>query len=64
MLMYYAAVGIVLLGYISLSIGGANSFTSLTLGPVILVAGYLVAIPVALLTGVGKRGDGETDSSS
>ena len=52
---YYAAVGIIILGYIILSIGDANSFTSLTLGPIVLVIGYLVAIPVALLTGVRKR---------
>jgi len=53
--LYYAAVAVVILGYIILSIGDANSFTSLTLGPVVLVIGYLVAIPVALLAGVGKK---------
>jgi len=51
--LYYLAVGIIVFGYIVLSIGGAESFTSLTLGPIILVIGYLIAIPVALLTGVG-----------
>ena len=67
MLLYYAAVGVVALGYIILSIGGANSFTSLTLGPIVLVLGYLVAIPVALLSGVrAKRGSGNdlTDEDS
>ena len=52
LLLYYAAIGVIILGYVFLSIGGANSFTSLTLGPVVLVAGYLVAMPVALLVGV------------
>jgi len=56
---YYAAVMVVVLGYIFLMVGGANSFTSLTLGPIVLVIGYLAAIPIALLVGVGKRGDSE-----
>ena len=54
---YYIAVGVVVLGYVFLMIGGANSFTSLTLGPIVLVLGYIVAIPLALLAGVGKRGE-------
>jgi len=52
--LYYFAVCIIVFGYIVLSIGGAESVTSLTLGPIILVIGYLIAIPVALLTGVGN----------
>lgn len=52
---YYAAIGVIILGYIFLAIGGANSFTSLTLGPIILVAGYLVAMPIALLIGFRKK---------
>ncbi len=51
LILYYAAIGVIILGYVFLSVGGANSFTSLTLGPVVLVAGYLVAMPVALLVG-------------
>jgi len=62
---YYIAVAVVILGYIILSIGGANSFTSLTLGPIVLVVGYLVAIPIALLAGVGKdeseKGNGQAE---
>ncbi|MBN1291812.1 MAG: hypothetical protein JXB48_08225 [Candidatus Latescibacteria bacterium] len=53
--LYYGAVGVIILGYIFLSIGDANSVTSLTLGPIILVIGYLVAMPIALLAGVGKK---------
>ncbi len=52
---YYFAVAFIILGYIVLSIGGANSFTSLTLGPILLVIGYLAAIPLALLAGVGTK---------
>ncbi len=62
--LYYAAVGIIILGYIILSIGDANSFTSLTLGPIVLVIGYLVAITVALLTGVRKSNNDTEPSES
>lgn len=62
--LYYLAVFIVIAGYIFLSIGDANSFTSLTLGPIVLIIGYLIAIPVALLTGVGRKTDEEDGSGS
>jgi hypothetical protein len=57
LIFYYAAIGVIILGYIFLAIGGANSFTSLTLGPIILVAGYVIAMPLALLTGFGNKKD-------
>ena len=53
--LYYLAVGIIILGYIFLAIGDANSFTSITLGPIILVLGYVVAVPIALLSGVLQK---------
>jgi len=59
--LYYAAVSVVILGYIILSIGDANSFTSLTLGPIILVVGYLIAIPIALLSGVRESESGKEE---
>lgn len=55
--LYYSAVGVIILGYIFLAIGDANSITSLTIGPIVLVIGYLIAMPVALLTGLGKKED-------
>lgn len=39
----------IVLGYIFLSVGPWNSFWSLTLAPVLLVLGYCVIIPVAIL---------------
>ena len=62
--LYYAAVGVIILGYIIFSIGDANSFTSLTLGPIVLVIGYLVAITVALLKGVRKSDNDKEPSES
>ena len=52
---YYAAIGVIALGYLFLAIGGADSFTSLTLGPITLVAGYLVAMPIALMIDFHKK---------
>ena len=60
--LYYYAVIVIILGYIILSIGDANSFTSLTLGPIVLVIGYLGAITFALLKGV-RKSDNDKDSS-
>ena len=64
LILYYAAIGVIILGYVFLSIGGANSFTSLTLGPVVLVLGYLVAMPIALLTGVRRKENVEEPAES
>lgn len=60
--LYYGAVGVILLGYIFLSIGDANSLTSLTIGPIVLVLGYLVVMPFALLAGVGEKDDDNESS--
>lgn len=45
------AIGIliIILGYIALSIGPFNSFSSLSVAPILLVIGYCVIIPIAIL---------------
>lgn len=40
---------IIVLGYIALSRGPWDSFWSLTLAPILLVIGYCIVIPVAIL---------------
>ena len=60
---YYLAIAIIFLGYVLLAIGGADSFPSRTLGPIVIGIGFLVAVPAALLTG-GKTDDGETAGKS
>ena len=42
-------LAIIVLGYIALSRGPWDSFWSLTLAPILLVVGYCVIIPVAIL---------------
>ena len=40
---------LIILGYLALSKGPWNSFWSLTLAPILLVIGYCIVIPVAIL---------------
>lgn len=48
---YLFGIGLItlLIGYLALSKGPWNSFWSLTLAPILLVLGYCVIIPVAIL---------------
>ncbi|MBI2501873.1 MAG: hypothetical protein HYW07_01405 [Candidatus Latescibacteria bacterium] len=54
------AIGLatIALGYLALSIPPADGFLSLTLAPLLLVAGYCVLIPLAILA----REDGDQGS--
>lgn len=56
-----AAVGlaVILLGYVFLRIPPAEGFLSLTLAPVLLVVGYCVLIPMAILLRDQSASDGE-----
>jgi membrane protein implicated in regulation of membrane protease activity len=40
---------LILLGYLALAIGGKADFLSLVAGPLLLLAGYVVVIPLAIL---------------
>ena len=44
-----AGLAVILLGYVFLRIPPADGFFSLTLAPVLLVVGYCVLIPMAIL---------------
>lgn len=48
-LLLLLGVVVIVLGFISLSIGPVDSFWSLDLAPVLLVLGYCVIVPVAIL---------------
>jgi len=47
-LLFGIGVLLIIIGYISMSKGPANSFWSLTLAPIILVIAYLVLIPISI----------------
>lgn len=49
LIVFAAALVVILLGYVFLSIGPYDSFWSLTAGPVLLVIGYLFLLPAAIL---------------
>jgi hypothetical protein len=57
------AIGLFLIifGYVALSKGPWDSFWSLTLAPILLVIGYCVAIPLAIL--FRKKGKRENDQT-
>ena len=42
-------VFVIILGYLIMYLGEVNSFQTLTLSPIILLIGYLIIIPYALL---------------
>ena len=42
-------VFVIILGYLIMYLGEVNSFQSLTLSPILLLIGYLIIIPYALL---------------
>ncbi len=47
--LFFVGLAVIIVGYIFLSIGPAKSFWSLTLAPILLVAGYCVIVPIAIL---------------
>jgi len=59
--MFFFGLGVILIGYIFLSIPPAQGVFSLTLAPILLVAGYCIVIPVAIL--LRDRRESETRST-
>jgi hypothetical protein len=53
-------IGVIVLGYVFLSIPPADGFLSLTLAPILLVAGYCILIPMTILA----KGGGAKSSRS
>ena len=53
-ILFWAGLFSIVLGYIFLSIGPKDSFFSLTLAPIVLVIGYTVVIPFALFLPANK----------
>ena len=48
---FAAGIGTILIGYLCLAQPPVDGFLSLTLAPILLVLGYCVLIPIALLLG-------------
>ncbi|MFQ6606363.1 MAG: hypothetical protein ACE5DP_01740 [Fidelibacterota bacterium] len=47
--LFGAGLILIFLGYIILALGSVNSFSSLTIAPVLLLLGYIGFIPAALI---------------
>ena len=48
-ILFIAALVVLAIGFYLQSIGPADSFESMTLAPIVLVFGYLVVMPLAIL---------------
>ncbi|HHL73088.1 MAG TPA: hypothetical protein ENJ29_11320 [Bacteroidetes bacterium] len=48
-IIFAISVAVILIGYIALAQGPAESYWSLTVGPVLLVIGYCILVPLAIL---------------
>lgn len=57
--LFWTGLGVILFGYILLSIPPVNGISSMTLAPLLLVVGYCVILPIALL--IGRKKDKEVD---
>jgi hypothetical protein len=51
---FLAGIGVIILGYIAMMQGPWNSFLSLHLAPILLLIGYCVLIPIAILKRTAK----------
>lgn len=60
MWLFGLALATIALGYVFLSLPPVDGFMSLTLAPLLLVLGYCVLIPIALLSG-NKKDEPSTD---
>jgi hypothetical protein len=60
---FAAGIGVILIGYLCLAQPPVDGFLSLTLAPILLVLGYCVLIPIALLIG-GPSGEEETSEEA
>ena len=61
-MLFALGLATIIVGYVLLGIPPADGFLSLTLAPILLVAGYCVLIPLAIMVrdrsdGVGKAAD-------
>lgn len=61
---FAAGLAVILIGYICLAQPPAEGFLSLTLAPILLVLGYCVLIPIALLLGDGKKDEAAGEVST
>jgi hypothetical protein len=59
-IIFAIGIAVILLGYVLLSIPPADGFLSLTLAPILLVAGYCILIPMTILA---KAGSGKSSGS-
>ena len=60
---FAAGIAVILIGYLCLSRPPVDGFLSLTLAPILLVLGYCVLIPIALLMGESPSKEPSTETT-
>ena len=63
-LIFYLGLGVIILGFILMSIGPWNNPISLSLSPIVLLIGYIIVIPLSILFKNFKKRDKETNVPS
>ncbi len=48
-LIFFAGVATIILGFVLMAAGGTNSPLSITIAPLVLLLGFLVVIPIAIM---------------
>jgi hypothetical protein len=54
-LIFLGGIVLIILAYVIMALGDATAFQSVTLAPILLVIGYLVIIPLAIIYKPKKR---------
>ena len=62
-ILFLAGLAVIAVGYVLLRIPPVDGFLSLTAAPILLVAGYCVILPAAILVR-NRNGGGETTGDS
>ena len=61
---FIAGIVVILLGYFFLAQPPVDGFLSLTLAPILLLIGYCVLVPIAVLISEGKKPDEEGEATT
>jgi preprotein translocase subunit Sss1 len=54
-ILFIAGIGILIVGYVFMAQGPWDSFISLSISPIVLLSGYIIVIPLAILLNKRKK---------
>ena len=56
-MLLFIGIGVIVIGYVFMSMGPWNSFSSLFISPILLVIGYVLILPASILYMKKKKAD-------